>query len=102
MGDRLRKCLMSGAAIHHDEQLKRELTCREFWHDDKDRLVLERKKDIKVRLGYSPDWADSLYLLFAMENVSRLHYKREDADAAPWAREALVNKHRDYDPLDNM
>ena len=102
MGDRLRKWLMGGGRIHDDEQLKRELTCREFWHDDKDKLVLERKKDIKLRLGYSPDWADSLYLLFALENVPRLHYKRNDADVAPWAREAMMNRRKDYDPLDDM
>lgn len=101
MGDRLRRALMDGGRIHEDEQLKRELTCREFWHDDKDRLVLERKKDIKMRLGYSPDWADSLYLLYALENVPRLHYKRGDADVAPWAREHM-NRDKDYDPLADM
>jgi len=101
MGDRLRVALMNGARIVNDEQLKRELTCREFWHDDKDRLVLERKKDVKQRLGYSPDWADALYLLYAMENVPRLHYKRGDADVAPWARENM-SRDKDYDPLADM
>lgn len=102
MGDRLRKWMLNGGRVTNDEQLKRELVCREFWHDDKDRLVLERKKDIKQRLGYSPDWADAMYLLFAMENVPRLHYKRGDADVAPWAREAMVRKNSDYDPLEDM
>lgn len=101
MGDRLRRAMMDGARIPNDEQLKRELTCREFWHDDKDKLVLERKKDIKQRLGYSPDWADAMYLLYAMENVPRLHYKRGDADVAPWARENM-SRDKDYDPLADM
>jgi hypothetical protein len=100
MGDRLRKWMMARGRIPNDEQLKRELICREFWHDDKGRLILERKPDIKTRLGYSPDWADSMYLLFAMENVPRLHYKRSELDVAPWARENASNRSTDYDPLE--
>ena len=102
MGYRLRQWLIEGGALPDNEQLKRELTCREFWHDDKDRWVLESKKDIKKRLGYSPDWADQQYLLFAMENVPLLSHARGDADVAPWAREAVMNKSSDYDPLDDM
>lgn len=101
MGDRLRNWMMKRGRIPNDEQLKRELVCREFWHDDKGRLVLERKQDIKTRLGYSPDWADAMYLLFAMENVPRLPYKRGDLDVAPWARENAANRRNDYDPLEH-
>lgn len=102
MGYRLRQWLMDGGVIPNDEQLKRELTCREYWHDNKDRWVLESKKDIKKRLGYSPDWADQFYLLFAMENVPLLEHPRGNDDVAPWAREATVAKRTDYDPLENM
>lgn len=102
MGYRLRQWLMDGGVIPNNEQLKRELTCREYWHDNKDRWVLESKKDVKKRLGYSPDWADQMYMLFAMENVPLLAHARGDADVAPHARETTLNKSRDYDPLANM
>lgn len=102
MGYRLRQWLMDGGVIPNDEQLKRELTCREYWHDMKDRWVLESKKDVKKRLGYSPDWADQMYLLFAMEHVPLLEEPRGDADVAPWAREEVLQKGGDYDPLGDM
>lgn len=101
MGSRCRQWLMNGGAIPNDPQLENELTIREFWHDDKDRLVLERKKDLKKRLGVSPDWADQIYLLFAMA-VPPLSDDRGTLDVAPWAREHVNSGSNDYDPLDNM
>lgn len=103
MGYRCRQWLLDGGAIPDDTQLENELTVREFWHDDKDRLVLERKKDLKKRLGVSPDYADALYLTFA-HAVPALNTPRGSLDVAPQARE-YINDHQrvnDYDPLANM
>ena len=101
MGFRCRQWLIEGGAIPDEPQLERELTVREFWHDDKDRLVVEKKKDLKKRLGVSPDWADALYLTFAQE-VPQLSYERGLRDVAPHAREHVVKNNIDYDPLDNL
>jgi len=67
MGARCRQWIMDGGSLPDDDTLEKELVTREFGHNEKDQLVLERKKDMKKRLGVSPDWADALYLTFAEE-----------------------------------
>lgn len=101
MGARLREWLMRGGAIPDDSQLEIELTTRDFFHNDHDQLVLERKKDMKKRLGVSPDWADSLYLTFA-QDVPKLTRPRGSLDVAPQARESVNSGGSDYDPLATM
>jgi hypothetical protein len=101
MGARCRQWIMNGGCLPDDPQLELELTVREYWHDDKDRLVVESKKDLKKRLGCSPDWADALYLTFA-HPVAPLQQSRGTNDAAPQARQHLSNVKKDYDPLENM
>lgn len=101
MGARCRQWMMDGGSIINDPQLERELTVREFWHDDRDRLVLESKPDLKKRLGVSPDWADQLYLTFGQQ-VAQLDHQRGLKDVAPHARETVLGGGRDYDPLDNV
>ena len=97
MGARCRQWLLDGGAIPDDPQLESELISRDFGHNDKDQLVLERKKDMKKRLGVSPDWADALYLTFA-EPVPKRDVPRGHLDHNPYIR----NKSRvDYNPLDN-
>lgn len=54
-------------AIPNDPELKTELETPLFGHDRYDRLLIEKKEDIKKRIG-SPDVADSVALTFA-ENV---------------------------------
>lgn len=96
MGFRCRQWLMDGGAIIDDPQLEEELTSRDYQHDDKDRLVLEKKSDMKERIGCSPDWADQLYLTFA-HPVPSLEYERGMLDAALPLRGKNNN---DYNPLD--
>lgn len=98
MGATCREWLMAGGAIADDPQLEIELTSREFGHNNKDQLVLERKKDVKKRLGVSPDWADSLYLTFA-QAVPKRSVPRGHLDAGIGARQ---RSNVDYDPLDAM
>lgn len=98
MGARCRQWLIDGGAIPNDPELEEELTAREFGHNDKDQLVLERKKDMKARLGKSPDGADALYLTFA-EPVPKREVERGHLDHNPHVR---GNYKADYDPLDAM
>lgn len=97
MGARCKQWLMDGGSIPDDNQLELELTSRDFGHNDKDQLLLEKKKEMKKRLGVSPDWADALYLTFAFP-VPALTVPRGQYDRALPLRE----KSNDYDPLDCM
>jgi len=96
MGYRCRQWLMDGGAIYDDNDLEEQLTTRDYWHDAKDRLVLEPKDELKKRLGISPDWADSLYLTFA-QAVPKREIPRGDLDRIPGQR---VARSSDYNPLD--
>lgn len=99
MGYRCRQWLLDGGAIHNDTQLEDELTAREYSHNDKDQLVLERKKDMKKRIGCSPDYADALYLTFA-QKVPPREIQRGHLDHLPDLRD--TNDNHDYNPLDAM
>jgi len=96
MGARCKQWLMDGGSIPDDDQLEEELTSRDFSHNDKDQLVLEKKRDMKKRLGVSPDWADALYLTFAFP-VAKLEIPRGEQDRLPGQRNANL----DYDPLED-
>jgi hypothetical protein len=98
MGYRCRQWLMEGGSIPDDIQLEEELTTRDYWHNDKDQLVLESKKDMKKRIGVSPDWADALYLTFA-EHVPKRESFRDNLDHVPGTRDQGCD---DYNPLDSM
>lgn len=97
MGYRFRQWLIDGGSIPDDPQLELEITSREYGHNDRDQLVLEKKKDVKVRLGVSPDWADSFYLTFA-QHVPKRDVARGDLDRVPGQRTGG----QDYDPLDAL
>ncbi|MCP5058513.1 MAG: terminase [bacterium] len=98
MGSRCRQWLLDGGSIPDDDQLEIELVSRDFGHNDKGQLVLERKKDMKKRIGVSPDWADALYLTFA-EPVPPRQVPRGHLDMHISQRGAQP---RDYNPLDSL
>lgn len=101
MISRTRQWLLDGGAIVNDSKLEMALTGREFGHNDKDQLVMERKKDMKQRLGDGEeidyDWADALYLTFA-EHVPKREVPRGHLDHNPYVR----NNKPDYNPLDSV
>lgn len=63
---RMRDAIKSGLAIELDTELEAELTSPEYTHNAHDQLALEKKADIKKRLGISPDDGDALALTFTM------------------------------------
>lgn len=103
MGWRCREWIMKGGSIPDDPQLEKELTMRDFWHDGKDRLVVEPKaagkehEGMKKRLGFSPDWADALYLTFA-HAVPKREISRGQLDYDIYRRNMKIP----HDPLDNI
>jgi len=67
----MRDWLESGAAIPDDRDLKEDLPAPEYAFDTQDRWQLERKIDVKARLGRSPDCGDALALTFAEPVVAK-------------------------------
>jgi hypothetical protein len=64
---RMREKLRVGLAIPNDDDLERDLTSVEFYHDKKDRVLLEAKEHMKERGLASPDRADALAVTCFME-----------------------------------
>jgi hypothetical protein len=85
--------IKSGGALPNDSQLLRELTTPTYTFKN-DKMFLEKKEQIKDRLGSSPDMADALALTFAIPEQA--------------ARDTIINRHTDrfnkmsheWDPLD--
>jgi len=96
MWAKMREWINTGGALPKDERLVSELTCREFGHDNKDRVILESKKKMKADGKPSPDFADAVALTFAVEVAS---IERGHKDDIPGLRH---NDTHDYDPLDAL
>lgn len=60
----MRESLRAGLAIEESTDLETELTAPEYGHNAGDQIALEKKSEIKKRLGISPDDGDSLALTF--------------------------------------
>lgn len=78
---RLRDWLKTGA-IPHDEALASDLTGPEYGHDNKQRLRLERKEDMKKRGLPSPDAADALALTLALRVDERVYQPQSHSEFA--------------------
>ncbi len=61
----------SGGCIADDSELRADLVGPTYRFTDDNRVKLEKKDDIKKRLGRSPDKADALALTFAMPVAHR-------------------------------
>lgn len=85
---KLREALRAGLAIEEDPDLEAELTSPEYTHNQRDQIALEKKADIKKRLGISPDDADALALTFTFP-VQKSQHTHEHGTA-------LLS---DYDPF---
>lgn len=95
MWAKMRQWLYAGGCLKDHPELETDLTGRLFDHDNKNRIVLERKKDMKARGLASPDWADALALTFA-QPVAPLDLDRYgnamDSDLTVYSND-------EYDPL---
>lgn len=75
----MREALRAGLAIEDEPDLPRELCSPEYTTNAKEQVALEKKDDIKKRLGFSPDDADSLAISFAMPVMRRPPQKGENS-----------------------
>ena len=78
MWARMRHWIMNGGSLRKDESLLLELTSRDFYHDNKDRLLMEKKRDMKKRGVKSPDQADAFALTFANNVASNPRGQRDN------------------------
>lgn len=81
--------------IPKDEELKEQLIAPEYMFTPKGQIQLEAKKDIKKRLGVSPDRADALCLTFA-EPAAEINNKVREA------RAKMQRRSRDADPFKGL
>ena len=70
---KLREAIKTSLALPDHSELEQELTSIEYFHDAKDRLLLEKKEDIKKRGLASPDYADALALTYAMPVIRKIN-----------------------------
>ncbi len=82
---RMRTWVRETGVLPVDAELERELCAPEYDYDDKNRLRLESKKQLKARGEKSPDSADALALTFHASIAAR---RREDM--AEWRRKLLA------------
>ncbi|HAO91057.1 MAG TPA: hypothetical protein DCQ86_01535 [Succinivibrio sp.] len=71
--------LKRGGIIPNNPQLLQELAMPTYEVDDKGRKCLESKKQIRDRLGKSPDMADAVALTFA-EDVTPIFNEQRELD----------------------
>jgi len=88
---KMREALAAGLAIEDNAALEMELTGPEYDHNGSDQLLLEKKKDLKKRIGISPDDGDALALTFTMPVMKRVHVKGTSPGGM----------HSEYDPFAN-
>ena len=87
MWGRMRDWLTHGADIPLDMELRQALIGLEYGFDDKERIRLERKKDMKKRGLDSPDEADALAHTFAEEigDIRKQSYEPDENSHEPEA-----------------
>lgn len=91
---RMAEWVKKGGALPRDPQLQRELTEPLYYYQD-GKIRLEEKDQIKKRLGFSPDRADSLGLTFAIEEQSSMRSPHSSPTAS------RKNYKADYDPFES-
>lgn len=87
---------LKDGVIPRSEELKTELISPEFYFNDRQQMVLERKADLKERLGCSPDRADALALTLAEPNADRVPGDTALGNPIVAARRRAMQT--DYDP----
>ena len=88
--------VVDGGVIPENKDLVTELTAPEYFYNDRQQIQLERKKDLKDRIGCSPDHADSLALTFSDSNVDTV------AERSISRYRASYKRQRERDPYEEF
>lgn len=80
MWDRMRSWLRAGADLPYDVETRTALIGIEYGYDDKERIRLERKADMKKRGLDSPDEGDALAYTFAevIGDLTKQYFEPDD------------------------
>lgn len=89
---------LKDGVIPRNEDLKTELISPEFYFNDRQQMVLERKADLKERLGCSPDRADALALTFSEPNADRVPNDMDAPGSPRQSRRTSYRELRERDP----
>ena len=87
----VREFIRKGGALPFDPRLLDQMATIEYGHTPTGQILLERKDDLRLRLGYSPDELDSLCCTFAVDVAIELD------DSAPSAAQSSKAV-REYSP----
>lgn len=85
----LRELVHAGVLdIPQDKELQEDLLAIEYGYNSRMQIQIESKKDIKAKLGRSPDRADSLALLFApqLNAAFSMRAKRREIKIKRWSK----------------
>ena len=94
----LRDWMRAGGCIEDDPALRKQLASMQYVLDpEENKMQMELKRDIRNRLGFSPDDADSLAIGFAV-NVSRVDVARLRVNNSAMADRAMATT--EYNFLD--
>lgn len=77
-----------GADIPDDDLLHAHLAAPGYRYDANSRLILEKKEDIKKRLGFSPDGGDAMALTHGSQIVDRVNLD----DRPEWMKKLRAGK----------
>ena len=76
----MREWVRAGGKIPDMPELVSEISSPVYSYDNRGRISLEKKEDIKERLGRSPDLADALALTFAVPVPPEIAQRQDYAD----------------------
>lgn len=95
---KMREALQAGLAIEESPELETELTAPEYAHNNRDQLALEKKADLKKRIGVSPDDGDALALTFAMP-VMKIKDNVQTTNWDPYSADVNGGVQTNWDPM---
>lgn len=105
----IKKWITDGGAIPNHQRLKQDLASPTYWFDNKNRMMLEPKSDMKARGLPSTDYGDAACLTFAYPVHLDSHLPNAVAGKHSYAYNALGREHIrpdvrsthkvDYNPL---
>lgn len=100
----MRNWIKAGGAIPPDQQLRSELIGIQTVPHMAGLLQLEAKKDMKKRVGFSPNRADALAISFAFPVVAKIRQPRaQRQDHDPYAGSRTLDHHSaEYNPYENL
>ena len=99
----MRDWIKKGGAIPDDPQMHSELISIQTVPRMEGLVQLESKKEMKKRVGFSPNRADALAISFAFPVTAKIRMPRHQREHDPYdLAGALDHRHYEHDPYSNL